>query len=225
MPSKKELKGIKKTKRKITPNVSKMADITYAMGDAITKNPIYAGNFEGWDVRASCPKINFIDLDDLIYNDKLLDCQTILQSWIQIIVSNSLMMLTDHQRLVIEEVILKSTPALEVSKKLKKNKTTISHSLYGIFIPEYGTFHGGSLKKLKTIIEKSLEYKNYLKLKKVLNSKPSEKYLNIFLEYSQDRRFSYILSQKLLSINPYIEEVTNEKPNTKATKRDTRLQF
>lgn len=208
--AKKNLKGIPKQRRKDTPVLSKMVELTTGLCDAMTREPIFMFFNNEFESRRGTPKVDFLDVDEFCYSEKLLDCQTLLQGWIQIIVANSLCFLTQHQKTILEEVVLKGKTPMDVARERKMCKTAVHHSIYGIFIPEYNKFHGGSLRKLKSIIEKSPEYHNYKRLKKVLASKPSEKYLDIFLEYAKDRRFSYILSEKLLMINPYTEESNYE---------------
>lgn len=220
MPRKKDLKGIRKTKRKNTPSITKIAAHERGHNDAMARMPLYIVQDPRFPSSKSCPSVEFQDMDEIVYHDKYLDCLTLLQRWMQTIISNSLCFLSEHQKLVIEEVILKSTPALEVAKKLKKSKTTISHSLYGIYVPEYNTFHGGSLKKLRSIVEKSPEFKNYIKLKRIINSKPSETYLDFFLESSKDRKFSFTLSEFLLMKYATLEVKSND-INTRAIEKDS----
>lgn len=198
MNSKREHK-FKKRKLKDKPRISRYAGTVFERHDAFKpKFLLYFSNLNNIDATKHCPLVEFEEQHQISYERKVEECFTILTEWVQVIVSNQLCFLTDHQKLIIEEVFFKSTPLLQVAKKLGINPTGVSHAIHGIYREQFKCFHGGALKKLKEIFDNSKEYQNYLELKAIMASEPEEAYLDFFLENSGNRRFSITLSEFLL---------------------------
>jgi hypothetical protein len=131
--------------------------------------------------------------------DKLYDAKEVIRVWEAQVVKYYYSFLSEHQRYVLDQIILNELRPTEVAKAMKLHSTAIYNSLYGIYNKEKDKFYGGSLKKLKELLEQSEEYQGILYIKKVINDDVEEKVLDYIIN-QEGKNFSLLLVKAIRSI-------------------------
>jgi predicted DNA-binding protein YlxM (UPF0122 family) len=142
---------------------------------------------------------SYITVDPNPLEEKLYEAKEVIRTWECQVVKYYYSFLTDHQRHILDQIILNELRPTEVAKSMKLHTTAIFNSLYGIYNKEKDKFYGGSLKKLKELLEKSEEYQGIIYIKRLVNNDPDETLLDYIIN-QEGKNFSLLLVKAIKSI-------------------------